>query len=415
MCLLLLVGCAWGETYLGGSDGGTRESADALLASGATHVRVYLMWRYVQSHVVAPLENITVAGLRGNPAAVLAWATQQDWSETDRRVGLYRNSSITIIGEATEGTFMGLPSFGSSLFDPNVVGRDIYLAYVYRAARATVNRYKDRISMWQIENELNEAWLASVGGQRRFQLTGSAWRDWKFLTTLLETCRWAVKDEAPTARVTMNFHTDVARWVHDALLLPGYYEKAVADWHSLLDVVSIDAYPNMMVSSPCESATVAERVTASRKAGGNKTVFVMEWNYPVAAPTSIHEPDVANFSDSRQVACIRDTYAAVRAAGGAGLMFFKFASTEGIVVPPGGFSALDIEALTLIRLVMEKKDNVLYLLRWFETGIHFDYLRTRLPVLLECFSQGAGVLMLNNTARPGYYELQSIFRSGWKQ
>lgn len=47
----------------------------------------------------------------------------------------------------------------------------------------------------------------------------------------------------------MNFHTDVAKWVHDVLLLKGYFEDAVKSWHSLLDVISIDAYPNMFVVS----------------------------------------------------------------------------------------------------------------------------------------------------------------------
>jgi hypothetical protein len=286
---------------------------------------VYLLWRYVQRRVEPPLENITVWWLRANPGAVAAWAATQDWTETDRRLSLYANSSITIIGEVTEGTVMGLPNFGDSVFDPNVVGEDVYLAYVYRAARATVSRYKQRVHMWQIENELNEAFLASLGGQRRFQLLGSAWRKWDFLSALLWTCRMAVKDEDPAALVTMNFHTDVAEWVHDALALPGYFEKAVADWHDLLDVISIDAYPNAFVSSPCESAIVAQRVSASIAASKGMPVFVMEWNYPVAAPSN-QLPDVANFSDSRQVACINATFKAVKAAGGAGQCCLDFSA-----------------------------------------------------------------------------------------
>ncbi len=216
----LLLGLCYATAYLGGSDEGTALTAKALIQSGATHCRVYLLWRYVQQTVHAPLENITVAWLRVNPAAVAAWAAGQDWSETDRRLSLYANAtSVTVIGEVTEGTLMGLPSFGDSVFDPNVVGEETYLAYVYRAARATVRRYKQRVHMWQIENELNEAYLASVGGQRRFQLLGSAWRKWDFLTAVLSTCRMAVKDEDPAALVTMNFHTDVAEWGKTLLIV----------------------------------------------------------------------------------------------------------------------------------------------------------------------------------------------------
>src|SRR4051794_25132193 len=37
----------------------------------------------------------------------------------------------------------------------------------------------------------------------------------------------AVKDEQPSAKVTMNFHTDIPKYVHEALFLPGYYEDAI--------------------------------------------------------------------------------------------------------------------------------------------------------------------------------------------
>ena len=93
----------------------------------------------------------------------------------------------------------------------------------------------------------------------------------------------------------------------------------------------------MFVAYPCESATVAQRVQAAQRASNNMPVFVMEWNYPVAAPSSQNEPKIANFSDANQMACMRDTYSAVKAVGGLGIMYFKFAEATGIVVPPGGF------------------------------------------------------------------------------
>ncbi len=94
----------------------------------------------------------------------------------------------------------------------------------------------------------------------------------------------------------------------------------------------------MFVSYPCESATVANRVQAAQKASNNMPVFVMEWNYPVLANSSQNSsfPSVANFSGVNQMACMRETYAAVKAVGGLGIMYFKFAEAEGIVVPPGG-------------------------------------------------------------------------------
>ena len=298
--------------------------------------------------------------------------------------------------------------------------------------RANVARYKDRIHLWQIENELNEAWLASVAGQRRFQFFGSKWRDWSFLTTLLSTLRDAVKDEDASALVTTNFHTDVAKWVHDVLLLKGYYEEAVSSWSNMLDIVSIDAYPNMLVASPCLSNVVAERylfrvvffilhflahsslsrgrVSNSRIASQNKSVFVMEWSYPMDSANGTF-PGAANFSNSNQVLCIKETLEAVKSAGGDGFMYFKFQRQSGIVPPPGGYSDLDLEALKLIAMVMSNNENPIYLLEWLQSGLHLQYLEHRLPILLSSIQQGFGLITLDGKYRPGLYELKKIYES----
>jgi hypothetical protein len=216
--------------FLGGSCSGSADSAAALLESGASHVRVYLLWAFVQERVESPLENITVAELQKNPSLIADWAKTVNWDNLDRRISYYSNTSVKVIGEVGEGTVFGLPRFENDFFDPNVVGTSTYLAYVYRASRATVARYKSHVHMWQIENELNEAWLESILGQRRFQFTKSVWRDWQFLTQLLVTLKAAVKDEEATALVTTNLHTDVAKWVHEVLFLKGYFEEAASLW-----------------------------------------------------------------------------------------------------------------------------------------------------------------------------------------
>jgi hypothetical protein len=57
----------------------------------------------------------------------------------------------------------------STPFDPNIVGEQTYLAYIYRYARAAVHRYKAMVNIWQIENELNEAYLTAVIGMQVYQ------------------------------------------------------------------------------------------------------------------------------------------------------------------------------------------------------------------------------------------------------
>jgi len=396
-----------GTCFFGGSGSGDAQGATALIQSGASHARVYLLWRYVQEEVTEIDGNLTVAQLKADPSLIASWAAGLDWSGLDGRVGLYDDSNVTLIGEVTEGTLYGMPKYKDTVFDPNVVPEEQYLAYVYRQSRATVARYKHRIHIWQCENELNEAWIASLGGQRRFQFFDSKWRDFDFLTRLLSTIRDAVKDEDPSAQVTMNFHTDVAEWVHRTLLLKGYYEEAVTAWSDLVDIVALDAYPNMYVAFPCLSNLIAERIQKARAASGGKDVFLMEFSYPVDG--SVAGPESANFSSANQVACIRDMYAAVEQAGGCGGIYFKFEAQTGIQPPPGGYSKLDLEALKLLRLVMSHNEDPLYLLEWLGSGLHLDYLEHRLPLLLKAVSQGFGVLQSDGTPRPAYYELQKIF------
>ena len=76
---------------------------------------------------------------------------------------------ITPIIEVFEGTTYGLPNYinekgESVMFDPNNVGAQVYQAYMYRYTRALVRRYiqkyPGKIFFYQIENELNEAYLA---------------------------------------------------------------------------------------------------------------------------------------------------------------------------------------------------------------------------------------------------------------
>jgi len=155
--------------------------AQILADIGSTHAREYVQWSYIEPKLASLTPNLTVDWLRNNPAAIDEYSTTVDWRGCDSRVyGLVNRSIIPII-EVGEGTTHCLPKYGNDIADPNVIGRELYLAYQYRASRAAVRRYKNVVHMWQTENELNEAWLEGLGGQRRFDMFG-AWRDWEFLT-----------------------------------------------------------------------------------------------------------------------------------------------------------------------------------------------------------------------------------------
>lgn len=251
---------------VGGSTNGAQEEYDMLHKMGGSHVRLYMLWRYVQPHVTTLEPDLTVSGLRENPARITNWSKSVDWNSCDRQMDMALNASLTPILQVSGGSVYGLPTFTGSgplngkLMDPNYIGMPLYLAYQYRAARAAVERYGAHAALYQIENELNEAWLAGFAGQRVSDALGGAWKNWTFLTELLSTLNMAVKDAKPEAKTTMNFHTDVPESVHKLLNLPGYYVDAVANWSHILDIISFDAYPNYVVASPSLGHVVGERL-----------------------------------------------------------------------------------------------------------------------------------------------------------
>lgn len=154
----------------------------ALVSIGGTHARTYVQWAYVQPELKTLEPDLRVDALRANPALIDAWAATVDWTGMDHNLQLMRSNNITLIVEVGEGTIGCLPKYNGSRADPNIIGRDLYLAYQYRFSRAAVRRYKSVCRLWQTENELNEAWLSSIGNSQRLFHLGGAWKDWGFLT-----------------------------------------------------------------------------------------------------------------------------------------------------------------------------------------------------------------------------------------
>lgn len=159
---------------------------EILAAIGSTHAREYVQWSYAEPQLDSLETNLTVAWLRAHPEAIDEYSATLSWKNCDSRVNGLVSRNITPIIEVGEGTTHCLPKYKEDVADPNVIGRDLYLAYQYRFCRAAVRRYKHVVRMWQTENELNEAWLEGFAGQRRFAVTG-AWHDWKFLTEVRRT------------------------------------------------------------------------------------------------------------------------------------------------------------------------------------------------------------------------------------
>jgi hypothetical protein len=378
---------------------------EALKAAGATHARAYCLWRYAQPKLTELQSNETVEWLRANPAAVYAWGEQWlNWNDAEARITAAEKAGLIVIAEAFEGTVFGLPhlAIGSKHdgqpADPNYIGEDVYLAYAYRYTRCLVHRYKGRVHFWQIENELNEAWLAGWGGQRVRDIGGS-WRSFAFLTRALTVLHQAVRDEDPTALLTTNLHTDVSAKLHELLLLPGFYLDAAVKWNGLVDIWSMDGYPNMFVPYPLLGEQVCERLALLQNAT-EKEAFIMETGYPVSNTGGL------NFTARHA-----SEYIATLAPCGKRLFYFEMTVSSGITPMPGGYTPQDIEAMAMLSKLSEEESAV-PIFEWLLEKGNLHYAETRLASLASSIQSGWGLLFQNGTVRdPQYSALRQVFTS----
>ena len=457
-------------------------SLKALTEANVSHVRRYMMWRDCQPVIHHVNASLTVDDLRRDADALIySWSAGLTcWPYFDGLVSDLVSRGIMPVLEATEGTKWGLPTRGDTgeLLSPDNAGHQAYLAYQYRWVRAVVHRYKNvstrvhdhhqperqprsrrnplheapsttpsqrsaapPVLIVQIENELNEAFLEFIYGQRPFAL---AWTNWTFLTELLSTLHLAVRDECPDVNVcatTMNFHTDVPREIHELLHLPGYYLNAIADWHPFVDVVAIDAYPNMYVAWPSRGHVVAQRVAkvhaallVAAKAGAagpprsnttTKPIMVMETGYPVLAdgqsafPNGTTLPSELLFSEAMQSAYVHDVYSSLHALPDsmnvAGMLYFDLGPSKGMTAPPGGYSRMDEAMMTELAAFL-RTQNITQLLDWLfvspDALSRLVEVVTRAPMFLTRADDegGWGLLDEDGSPRQGYLALQQAYR-----
>ena len=354
--------------------------------------------------------SLTIAELKAHPKELIYdWADSKKWTWSDKEVHSLVDAGLEPLIEIGEGTYNGLPRYSGTIADPSVIGVDLYLAYQYRFGRAAARRYKGKARIWQIENELNEAFLSGFMGQR---LVAGIWGNWTFLTTLLHTLKDAVRAEIPDAHITMNFHTDVPKIVHEQLDLPGYYEDAVQDWASVFSILSFDAYPCMYIADPQRAFIVGDRLEKIKQAAKvNETgmkVFVMETGYPVDAPGN-HPPDaLLNFSDHNQAIYIRESVKAVKNRGGHGYFFFKLVADAGMTQPPGGYTPEDESMFAAIRNFLITK-NETALIEWLLEPGDLEEAITRASKFMSAPGNGWGLLDQDNTKREGFYALRDAF------
>jgi len=197
---------------------------------------------------------------------------------------------------------------------PDCLGRDRYLGHAYLHARAAVRRYRDRVHMWQLENELNGAWeTLLLAGWR----TGRSWFDPGFRTALIEVLSRAVREEDPTALTSHNFLSEI-RIIRDAF----DWRNDVRSWLPYLDIVGVDPYPNYLFGWPSRGRAVGKRVRQAVEVSEGRPVMVLESGYPV-------KPRLRGMSEARQAEFVCDATASSVEAGACGFYYYELCSPEG--------------------------------------------------------------------------------------
>jgi hypothetical protein len=232
-----------------------------------------------------------------------------------------------------EPTFESNPKNLPKRYLPDVVGKEYYLGWAYLNTRAIVRRYKGKMRVWQVENEVNVTCETILFGWRH----GSAWCDREFVKELIKTIAEGIIREDPEALLAINFHTDLPHHMSltDEWISGGNYLDDIRDFWDWIDVIGIDFYPNYMAVAPIggnKDLTDPQlawnflgRVEAVREVmdeiGDEKPIIIMETGYPSA-------PEDLGFSEEKQSRFLENIFSAAISAGIFGLWYFKLTSSE---------------------------------------------------------------------------------------
>ena len=203
------------------------------------------------------------------------------------------------------------------------VSANEYLYNLKIHAHATVRKFADKVSVWQLENELNAAnFAAAVPDWWR---KGDLWLDMEFRNRVWEILLEAVHAEDPTALIIHDFH------------MVGFM-ASLEEWKDDLDIVGVNYYPNQTAALPDMGFTFGEFVWAVRralKAMGNedKPVWLTETGYPgieVENPVDDIrlEDDIAYFSEARQNNYMEAALKSAVQFGAKGFFYYSLATQE---------------------------------------------------------------------------------------
>jgi hypothetical protein len=372
---------------------------------GVRWLRPTVRWADVEPVLGQP--GLTVADVKANPALVDDYSRSVDWSAPDAQLSSMSAAGLRAFVVVGHGYASRLPRWNGAAATPDAIGREAYLGRLYLHVRAVVERYDGDgrldaagvtpVHHWQVENELNQAYLTALWGWREpsfERAPGSAWQDWDFLTRLLATLVDAVKESDPSALTAVNFHTDVSDAL-SARLGQRTWRQAIQQWSSLVDIVGIDAYPNYYRAQPPRGSALGDRVSAARQLAGAKPVVVLETGYPSG-------PAVEGYDEASQEAYIRAAYASAVAAGARGYFHFGSLTSESHAVE---ITPEDLENLAHVGAAYDGED-VDWLIGFSLT--RSGYLKGHFVSVLQAVEGYWGLVRADGSPKPSWGVVQEL-------
>jgi hypothetical protein len=288
------------------------EMAKLMRELGATHYRPHLPLNEPIKEI-SPEQLESLRQAQDDPALLEAMvddlAKNGDWGKMDALVDAFSGQGIKLILVVGAAYVKECPLYTAAdgtrrPISPDSLGRPLYLTAMRWLVGAGVRRYSDRVSYWQIENELNAA--ASVAQFVKWRVNEPSWKNLAFLKDLLQTLGDVVHEEGRSSgrelKTVHNFLCGLpwAPWQglvsRKKILAPSQtpsHSPVAKSRQDPLDIIGIDSYSNYYLGVPAMGRGLDKHVRDAVSASGGRPVWVLETGFP-------RGPRMRGFSEERQ-------------------------------------------------------------------------------------------------------------------
>lgn len=306
------------------------EMAKLMKELGATHYRPHLpLNEAIKEITPAQMEELRLA--QNDPARMNTLiddlAKNGDWAKMDALVGAFVGQGIEMILVVGAAYVKECPLFTAENgtkqpISPDRVGRPLYLAMMRWLVGAGVRRYGNRVSSWQIENEINVA--ASVARFTHWRVEEASWLKGSFLRDLLQALGDAVHEEGRLSgrefRTVHNFLPGLpwAPWKHLAAgnkKSPKNSSSGGASQRDALDIVGIDYYSNYFLGGVPNGLSLNNHIRDAVSASDGRPVWVLETGFA-------RGPKRRGFNEERQAKYFKKTFEEAHKAGASMVLAF---------------------------------------------------------------------------------------------